>query len=94
MHHTSDARVAEGDEETGYNVAEGDGGGLMRLVRVLRVERALQDAGFEVVRPPADQGRRAEEEANAPAEDNNSGKDSFPRPLDVDLRMHHVDEPG
>ena len=66
----------------------------MRLVRVLRVERALQDAGFEVARPPADQGRRAEEEAKAPAEDNNSGKDSFPRPLEADLRMHHVDEPG
>ena len=23
-----------------------------------------------------------------------SGKDSFPRPLEVDLRIHHVDEPG
>ena len=66
----------------------------MRLVRVLRVERALQDAGLEVVRPPADQRRRAEKEGEGPAEDNNGGKDLALRPPRVHVRIHHVDEPG
>ena len=65
----------------------------MRLVRVLRVERALQDEGLEGVGAPAEQGRRAEEEGESPAEDDDGEKDLALRPPRVGVRAHYVNEP-
>ena len=62
----------------------------MRLVRLPRVERALQDGGLEAVRPPAPQGTQAEHAGEGPAEDDDGVENGAGGPHPVGSRVHHV----
>ena len=67
---TSYPGVAVDNEETRDDKADGDGDSLVARVHVLvRAEGTLQDALFESVRAPAQDGPDGEEETQEPEED-------------------------